>query len=409
MHRDNGIALCHFEEFPNAHKYSKDHFLSLRVGEVQRIARLSASRTFKFPASAVGTRKYGKVEVYRRVGASPISIDPDLASGANEVEVPIDSGGTVSLIAQVVTTDKKGLQKEKHVEMASSPKGMAESPSHKAVSEYLNKHHLEVRLADAMQKVLRDRPDDPARVLAEMLMGNADKVAKLPVPPELPAPPKLPAYPEAADVPPKASMSPAAPLKASAPLAGEAGSIVPKTSITPFEGYYRSNFLSAESNLNYSKFKGVPQINFPAAAPPVKMLPSMGGFHGPAGHFGGTLLVPRANMGATPKAAPVGGFCPSMGSFNGPTAVYGGTIVTRVKNLSGAAAKAGLKTEGRLLPSMGGCHNPAGVYGGTIRISIETPRLRNTAPPLKLPSVGTWLAFPSSMEVEDLDDDPGDN
>jgi len=332
-------------DFPDADKFSRDHFLSLRIGEVQRIARLSNSRSFKFPASAVGTRKYGKVEVYRRVGSQAISVDPEVASGDNQVDVRLADGAEVNLTARVLTTDAKGLHKEKQAEQAASPKGAVESPSHKAVADYLNKHHLEVRLADAMQKVLRERPEDPARMLAEMLLSNGDKVAKLPT----------------------------APSQQTSALAAKAAPVVSFPVTTTVE------------------------------AP--KMLPSMGSFHGAAGRYGGMLQVRHAQVLEQVAPTPAqqqpadarSGFLASMGSFHGAAGRFGGlAVVTPVKAVENPVASPAVEAPGKqgsLLPSMGACQSPVGLHGGTISISIETPREQSTRSNMKLPSVGSWLAF----------------
>lgn len=149
--------------------YVKDHYISVRVGEVQKLAKLAASRTYKFPKDVVNSRKYGKVELFRRVGQAVVCIDPKMASGVNEVEVAFDEAGkSLKFDAEVFRFGAK----------PSSPKKAAATPN--KVAAYLDEHHLEARLSDAMQAVLREQPADPAAFLADLLTKNGSIVAKLP-------------------------------------------------------------------------------------------------------------------------------------------------------------------------------------------------------------------------------------
>jgi hypothetical protein len=172
---------------PDCDQLGKDYFVSVRVAEVTKFSKLGPSRTFKFPASAVGSKRYGKVEVYRRVGQGVVCIDPTADQSDNEVCVQVEAGqeglpDRLNFEAKVSATS--GKQNKEARRRDSDPKAVA-------AREYLESHHLEVRLAEAMQSVLRERPADPAVFIAKELLGNGGLISRLPRTPGT-APPQGP-------------------------------------------------------------------------------------------------------------------------------------------------------------------------------------------------------------------------
>jgi len=89
----------------------------------------------------------------------------------------------------------------------------------KVAKAYLDKHHLELRLAEAMQAVLKDRPADPGSFIAERLVKNAHMITHLPKQQdkELELPPEVPKAPEVKQIveetPQKAQNALQAPLE----------------------------------------------------------------------------------------------------------------------------------------------------------------------------------------------------
>jgi len=261
--------------------YQKDHYISVRVGEVQKLAKLSASRSYKFPAAAVSARKYGKVEIFRRIGTAIICVDPELAKGRNEVEVDLGTGSKISFEAEV---SEPGGQAARVAQQAKAAPSSPSAVSNKAAA-YLEQHHLEVRLSDAMQAVLRERPEDPATFLANMLLKNANVVAKLPKAPRAEAAGKAPVGNQAAQG-----------------LPAEPGKPRP-ADVKAFGSYYVQNFQGGQMPGLYAKFPAAPR------PPP---MPTTGEQRAPA-------------------------FLPSSGSFGGCTARHGGTIQFKVRAVASAA------------------------------------------------------------------------
>lgn len=144
-----------------------DCFLSLRVNDTQKISRLSASRVYSFPK--LGERKFGKIEVFRRVGVCSIDIDPRYPS-TREVHLDCRDAeiGTIGLRVGIEAdeTTKKRVKTEVSTKKPSSRV--------KAAKEYLSQHSLDVQLSEAMQAVLRERPVNPTEFLAAELLRKYD-------------------------------------------------------------------------------------------------------------------------------------------------------------------------------------------------------------------------------------------
>lgn len=140
-----------------------DCFLSVRVNDTQKLSRLSASRVYSFPK--LGERKFGKIEVFRRVGVCSIDIDPRYPS-IREVHLDCKDTaiGTIGLRVGI-EADETTRKKVKTEIPTKKPSSRV-----KAAKEYLSQHSLDVQLSEAMQAVLRERPVNPTEFLAAELL-----------------------------------------------------------------------------------------------------------------------------------------------------------------------------------------------------------------------------------------------
>eukprot|EP00747_Dinoflagellata_sp_TGD_P213162 gnl/TRDRNA2_/TRDRNA2_86152_c0_seq2.p1 gnl/TRDRNA2_/TRDRNA2_86152_c0~~gnl/TRDRNA2_/TRDRNA2_86152_c0_seq2.p1 ORF type:complete len:301 (-),score=85.11 gnl/TRDRNA2_/TRDRNA2_86152_c0_seq2:130-906(-) len=159
-------------------------FISLRVGEMQKLSKMSActnNKSYKFPPNAVKDHRYGKLEIYRRIGGSNIGIDPK-KNGVYEVAVPVDdSKFDKGMRFRVdVGTENRAPAKLEPPPVESNPKVLE-------AKDYLEQHQLELRLSEAMQAVLRERPEDPGVFIAKMLMSNVGMLKEV-AKPKLAAP-----------------------------------------------------------------------------------------------------------------------------------------------------------------------------------------------------------------------------
>lgn len=155
---------------------SKDMYVAVRVGEVQKLSKVSASRAYKFTKSAIGERRFGKVDLFKRVGSASIGIKPDTdATQEIRINVDADSWGFRVLVGGTEAEVDKSAQKNI-------------SPKVNEAKAYLLEHNLEMRLSEAMQAVLREKPSDPAAFIAESLAKNAGQLTRPAPPSQAPAP-----------------------------------------------------------------------------------------------------------------------------------------------------------------------------------------------------------------------------
>eukprot|EP00929_Paragymnodinium_shiwhaense_P077366 TRINITY_DN3982_c0_g1_i3.p1 TRINITY_DN3982_c0_g1~~TRINITY_DN3982_c0_g1_i3.p1 ORF type:complete len:746 (-),score=204.87 TRINITY_DN3982_c0_g1_i3:216-2453(-) len=154
--------------------FPSDLFLSMRVGESQKFSRASKpSRVFKFPSNAIGDKRFGKLEIYRRIGMCSIGIEADKMPGIHEVSVDVDDTrvleGAMKYHLQLVAPGGKAAKAP--AEPAAAPKeNEAVSAKVAVAQEYLQKHQIELRLSDAMQALMHHRPEDPASFLAQRFL-----------------------------------------------------------------------------------------------------------------------------------------------------------------------------------------------------------------------------------------------
>lgn len=202
---------------------SKDMYVAVRVGDVQKLSKVGASKSYKFPTTAAKGRRYGKIELFRRVGSSSISIDQENVANIQEVTIQ-DKENPFRFQVHLAN----GVDIEKRAEKKDDG-----NPKVAAAKAYLDKHHLELRLAEAMQSVLRERPDDPAAYVAAKLQSNAGMV----------------------QISPKASPSPKV-----------------EVVMLPFKAYYSKYVASLPApawDAMYAKFPAkVPVAQAPSPAPP---------------------------------------------------------------------------------------------------------------------------------------------
>jgi len=148
-----------------AQELPDDCFISMRVGEAQKLSRMAASRTYQFPHA--GGRRIGKIEVFRRVGACGVDVDPS-NMGTRQVSITCANLGPLNFDVHVGADAKA--KKSKASSAATSSQA---SKRINVAQEYLSKHKLELQLAEAMQAVLRERPDNPVAFLANKLMQSS--------------------------------------------------------------------------------------------------------------------------------------------------------------------------------------------------------------------------------------------
>lgn len=203
-----------------------DVFISMRVGDVQKQARFGGSKTFRFANIPNDRAGFGRVEVFKRVGHMTVSLSQK--AGCMDIEVPC-TGDLKSLSLRLGINGAPKLEAE---EGSVNVEKSRQKARIFAAQQYLELHHLEEQLAEAMREVICNRPEHPYKFLSEYMLKC-----------------------EAMEAPVASKLEAAAPtleavaLKLSAPKAAFAS--------VDFGKYYSSNFAEAGSDCwekLYSKF-----------------------------------------------------------------------------------------------------------------------------------------------------------
>jgi len=175
---------------------SGENFVAVRIGDNQKLARIAPERHFKFTSPNVQRFKYGKLELFQRVGTCNIDVDPQV--GEQTLTVPINGDNSHCFHFKV---ELQGLEKRGKKASPEKAKSLAEKedaklletiPEDKAAQQkslskaraagakYLEKHNFELRLAQAVQELMRAEPEDPATFIGEALRRSQGVVIRSP-------------------------------------------------------------------------------------------------------------------------------------------------------------------------------------------------------------------------------------
>eukprot|EP00927_Polykrikos_kofoidii_P050753 TRINITY_DN44636_c0_g1_i1.p1 TRINITY_DN44636_c0_g1~~TRINITY_DN44636_c0_g1_i1.p1 ORF type:complete len:336 (-),score=52.97 TRINITY_DN44636_c0_g1_i1:271-1203(-) len=150
-----------------------DCYISIRVGDAQKLAKLPANRTFSF--TKADKWRHGKVEIFKRIGHA--SIDMETAGEMHDVNVDCQHSGFGLVQLRVATKDKvadtASTQDQTKSQTCADPQKAKSEAKQKAAKDYLHQHRLEARLSEIMKMVLRDRPEDPSNYIAAKLTGTS--------------------------------------------------------------------------------------------------------------------------------------------------------------------------------------------------------------------------------------------
>jgi len=240
-----------------------DCYVSVRVGDIQKLSRLSSTRVYRFPQAS--DKRYGKIEVFRRIGACSVDVDP-LNENLRNVSISCQEAGFGSLGLKIAVEADEGTKKKSET---TDPVIAGKKPPTKVkeAKEYLSKHSLEVRLSEAMQAVLRERPEDPTAFLASKLLEHTKSEKRPPLEISSPQPQKLEHVGTAA--------KPAPPATKDTPH---------NTLVVPFASFYKDNFKQIKGQAFQSIYDKFPKPKVPqskqssekSSAAPLCHKPSVG-------------------------------------------------------------------------------------------------------------------------------------
>jgi len=151
----------------------QDCFISVRVGDMQKLSRIATLRSYRFPK--IGDR-FGKVDLFKRIGSCSVNVDPE-ELGTREVFLDCTKSGygSMKLAVDVGLKAESGLTQP---QKANEPGGGASKANlagakMKQANDYLHQHGIESLLSHSVQELLRERPEDPAGFLASKLIAGA--------------------------------------------------------------------------------------------------------------------------------------------------------------------------------------------------------------------------------------------
>jgi len=251
----------------------KDIFISVRVGDKQKLSKLAATQVYRFPQA--GSRRFGKVDVLKRIGTCSIVIDPTI-TGAREVRVSCEDNTSLGLRIGVEADETQKKAADEIIDPDANKKSRV-----KAAREYLSQHGLEVHLSEAVQDVLRERPENPTEYLALKLLGKSGRELPQLQGASKPEGPAMPSYQQDRSLPTD-ELYKTVPHKRPQqlePLGGKDAQHVskpapvpaPPVTILPFKAYYSKHFCSMPAEdfqSTYSKFPPPKQT-----IAPVQVLP----------------------------------------------------------------------------------------------------------------------------------------
>mmetsp|Transcript_61314 Transcript_61314/g.200500 ORF Transcript_61314/g.200500 Transcript_61314/m.200500 type:complete len:573 (+) Transcript_61314:73-1791(+) len=145
-----------------------DAFVSMRIGDVQKQARLSASRTFRFPQPAPGRENVGRIEVFKRVGTAVVTFD-NSGGTMHNIKVRCDDPSLQTLNMQVKL--KGG--KDGSLPQLTSTKAVQLKLRKDAAQAYLDDYGIESALAEIMREVIVKKPKDAYQFLAGQLLKKS--------------------------------------------------------------------------------------------------------------------------------------------------------------------------------------------------------------------------------------------
>lgn len=209
----------------NAESIPNELYTCLRVGDIQKFSKGFSKRNYDIAAKSVGDRRFGKLDIYKRVGTATINVDPESNKGVTELSMKLDDpllGDIKYRLEVLASANNKPVEKP-----AIRERGDSYNEKVKAVKDYVEIHQLEARLHEAMQAALRDRPEDPASFIAAKLTSGAGMVKKLAGKDQAPPSPAAPAPATPAQ---QAAPAPAAPIAPTAEAAAVAPAPAPAMS-----------------------------------------------------------------------------------------------------------------------------------------------------------------------------------
>eukprot|EP00929_Paragymnodinium_shiwhaense_P055085 TRINITY_DN27626_c0_g1_i1.p1 TRINITY_DN27626_c0_g1~~TRINITY_DN27626_c0_g1_i1.p1 ORF type:complete len:307 (+),score=67.87 TRINITY_DN27626_c0_g1_i1:332-1252(+) len=136
-------------------------YVGVRVGDILKQGRYEPQRSYLFPK--IERRRNARIDLYQHVGCCTVAVDPDTKS-VSEVDVASTDPGLPPIKLKVNVTSK--------TEVVTKQREIRSKALKNQAKDYLNKHGVEARLAEAVKALLKEQPDDPTDFLCRHLRGD---------------------------------------------------------------------------------------------------------------------------------------------------------------------------------------------------------------------------------------------
>jgi hypothetical protein len=156
----------------------EDTYLSFRIGCNQKQARFADKRKFQFPDPGDDRKRFGRVEVFRRVGAATVDFSnfngefDDMVIPCKDLELP--------LMKLRIAVTANGRIEEEIV-----AKSMQKAPKVRQrldeAQQYMKLHQLDELLAQSLRSVIQQQPADPHNYLSGEILRRGAKLPSLPL------------------------------------------------------------------------------------------------------------------------------------------------------------------------------------------------------------------------------------
>lgn len=147
-----------------------DWFLAVRLGEVQKQARLVPLRIYRFPSISEG----GSLDLLRRVGTVPLQFAP-----GKQQDIKLPCGDDAAAQFDFVVSYGNSGQPASSSSSTDCGKLVKETAKADASRAYLQEHQLELMLAEAMREVMWHKPRNPRMFLSNYMARPLNQKAEL--------------------------------------------------------------------------------------------------------------------------------------------------------------------------------------------------------------------------------------
>jgi len=155
-------------------------YVAVKLGDSLKQGRYEPARSYQFPD--VQRRRQAKIDVFKLLGSSTLTVNPEVGRSMSEVHIPSADPGIENLKLKVYQAPQgQGMQ----ATMKAQGKTVVQSASamRESARLYLKEHGIEEKLSNSMKVLLQEKPSDPIKYLCDHLrLGSIGEGGNRPAP-----------------------------------------------------------------------------------------------------------------------------------------------------------------------------------------------------------------------------------